>query len=935
MQNDGDASDFNESRAEVFEAISHPVRIKILQALNEKPMGFAELGRAVGIEGGGHLGFHLRKLSNLVRMTPEGVYALTGNGKEALWTVNALRKSSNGSSKASVVSAKQRNWTRAVLGGLLITLIAFGGVAVYQQERLSLLDGQITSQNSQISRLQSQIVSLGGDSPSFYSGMNASLVIGKPNFKTAENPLTSHSLYNPVDVALDSPGDLWIADANRILEFNPPFTNWLSASLVLGQLDFTGLPNGNSSSAPAPNILSGPTSIAFAPSGNLWVVDRSNQRVVEFKGPFSNGMDASLVIGQPNFVTNGCHPAPCHQTSTKADDFADPTAVAFDPLGDLWVADMSYGRVLEFTPPFTNDMNASLVIGQTGFTTPGGCGVGGFYPVVCGRSTLAGPNAITFDSVGNLWVSDLRSDRVLEFTAPFSNGMNASLVIGQPIMGFTGRIPSGPSPHQNTLSLGWGGLHFDSSGNLWVSDSGNRRVLEFRQPFSNSMGASLVIGQSNFTALAGGLWAGPVSQSGFSSPAGITFDHAGNLWVVDSSNNRALRFGAPFSNGMDASLVIGQLDFTTNQQPVTPSQLSPSGIALDHAGDLWIADGSDNRVLEFRPPFANGMYASLVLGQPDFASSASGTFHNGLNHPSGLAFDSSGDLWVGWTGGISEFKPPFSSGMGASLVIGNGSRGGDMAFDLSGNLWVVGTTHSGVSGILVFKAPFSSGMNFSSIMKDVACAWQSDLLCTVHLALAFDSLGDLWVSEQCCTSDAFGGPPSGNAILVEFKTPLPNDINAAQTIRPDPAGLNYSAAFTGMSFDSSGNLFVADGGNFRILEFKTPISNATSPKVVIGQGPPEIHQWTVTPTGFSIPGEIIFDSKGNLWVADAGNARVLRFDPVGPALTSRINGDSPGLTSATPQAFLPAIYLAVVVVAATSSLVTYRFLKRKMSVPAS
>ena len=81
---DNGSQDVETNKAELFEAISHPVRIKILEALNEKPMGFAELGRAVGIESGGHLSFHLTKLRHLVRTNSQGDYVLSAEGKDAL-----------------------------------------------------------------------------------------------------------------------------------------------------------------------------------------------------------------------------------------------------------------------------------------------------------------------------------------------------------------------------------------------------------------------------------------------------------------------------------------------------------------------------------------------------------------------------------------------------------------------------------------------------------------------------------------------------------------------------------------------------------------------------------------------------------------------------------------------------------------------------------
>jgi TolB-like protein/Tfp pilus assembly protein PilF len=86
---DTGAQDADATKAELFDAVSHPVRIKILEALNEKPMGFAELGRVVGIESGGHLSFHLTKLGHLIRTNSQGDYVLTGDGRDALWTVHS------------------------------------------------------------------------------------------------------------------------------------------------------------------------------------------------------------------------------------------------------------------------------------------------------------------------------------------------------------------------------------------------------------------------------------------------------------------------------------------------------------------------------------------------------------------------------------------------------------------------------------------------------------------------------------------------------------------------------------------------------------------------------------------------------------------------------------------------------------------------------
>src|SRR5271154_5849071 len=99
MPDDSDDS-FNTSRAEVFEALGHPTRIRILQTLGEKPLGYSALKRGAGIESNGLLAFHLGKLAGLVKQNEEGDYALTDEGREALRISEASRGEAGNDPKA-------------------------------------------------------------------------------------------------------------------------------------------------------------------------------------------------------------------------------------------------------------------------------------------------------------------------------------------------------------------------------------------------------------------------------------------------------------------------------------------------------------------------------------------------------------------------------------------------------------------------------------------------------------------------------------------------------------------------------------------------------------------------------------------------------------------------------------------------------------------
>ncbi len=84
MGTDESSSEFDLREAELFEALGHPTRIRLLQTLNENPLGFSELKKKIGIDSSGHLTFHLSKLAGLVKTNPEGKYRLTDSGMEAL-----------------------------------------------------------------------------------------------------------------------------------------------------------------------------------------------------------------------------------------------------------------------------------------------------------------------------------------------------------------------------------------------------------------------------------------------------------------------------------------------------------------------------------------------------------------------------------------------------------------------------------------------------------------------------------------------------------------------------------------------------------------------------------------------------------------------------------------------------------------------------------
>ncbi len=370
------------------------------------------------------------------------------------------------------------------------------------------------------------------------------------------------SLCNPIGVGLDPAGHLFIGDFNdnRVLEYTPPFGAKPAADRVFGQFgDFTltgcniGVDSG-SGPQPSSSTLCGPAGVALDPSGDAFVADRSNNRVLAFKTPFGVDPVATLVLGQADYFDT---------VANAVDDSGlnFPASMAVD-LGSkpnhLYVADSNNNRVLAYldAATFVNGAAPDLVIGQPDFYS-GNCNQTG--PI--SERTLCDPQGLAVDSAGNLFVADRNNSRVLEYLAPFTSGYAANepafAVFGQN-GDFSKNSCNGTTgiPSASTL-CNPSGLFVDSKGKLYVADSPNNRVLEFDPPFAASPVANHVLGQADFVS-GGSNRGSSVAANTLSNPASVVADKAGDLYVSDSNNNRALEYNAGISNGPAAKQVFGQ-----------------------------------------------------------------------------------------------------------------------------------------------------------------------------------------------------------------------------------------------------------------------------------------------------------------------------------------------------------------------------------------
>ena len=213
----------------------------------------------------------------------------------------------------------------------------------------------------------------------------------------------------------------------------------------------------------------------------------------------------------------------------------------------------------------------------------------------------------------------------------WTNGEAASFVIGQ-----TGFGLNASSVTATGLNQPWGGVVIDpATGKVFVSDLSNNRILRYPSAaaMTNGAAAEAVLGQPNFTQNINGLSATTLWQ-----PAGMAMDAAGNLWVADERNNRVLRYAnaATIASGSAASTVLGQANFTSNNigfPNVTASSMYEPFSVFCIGTTLWVADTGPDRILRFEnaASLANGAAASAVFGQPDLT-----TFSTSNPYASGL-----------------------------------------------------------------------------------------------------------------------------------------------------------------------------------------------------------------------------------------------------------------------------------------------------------
>ena len=340
----------------------------------------------------------------------------------------------------------------------------------------------------------------------------------------------------------------------------------------------------------------------------------------------------SRQIGQPLLIPKTANP-----NLVEGRELWRPTGIALDTSISppyVYVADTLNNRILAWknSTGFSNGQPADLIIGQPDqyTTTPSG-------PNTTFTTGLTDPTGLAVYK-GDLYVADSGNNRVLRYRAPFTQFAQTGsyptpdLFVGQPsLKSKIANYPSG-TPSKQGLSFASGGnpfiagIAFDTSGNMWVTDPGNRRVLEFAAAdVANGGGllsAIVELGQLDFVSLQNPLNPGnsnsQTTLNQFAVPCELIFDGAGNLYVSDADASypqylsRVLVFTPPFTNDQAAARAMGVVEpsqiaslNSAQQQAITYETgfINPGGIFLLADSSVGVVDTNDNRILIF-PPYS-------------------------------------------------------------------------------------------------------------------------------------------------------------------------------------------------------------------------------------------------------------------------------------------------------------------------------------------
>ncbi len=616
-----------------------------------------------------------------------------------------------------------------------------------------------------------------------------------------DGPASLARLGAPEGFAIDRAGNLYVSDAldHRVRKISP--------SGIVSTVAGTGRPGFRGDGGPATAArLNAPYGLAVDAAGNLYIADLGNARIRQVSPEgiiwtFAGGDSAGIRLTQPRNL-------------------------ALDGSGNLYVSDFGDHSVYRFAA-------GGGVSRIAGTGSPGSVDDG--VAVEAALAPLRSPAGIALDRSGALYIADSGNHRVRKV-------LNRLLTT----------VRSSPAELDTPT-----GLAIDGAGNLYVSDKGFSVIWKLTPSLSRFAGTG-VPGNSGD--------GGQAILARFDQPREIAFDGSGNLYVADTNGSAGL-IRRVLASGTVVAFAGGlPIHPSGDDGPATSAYLdAPAGLALDAAGDLYVADRLGHRV---RRVSSGVITTAAGIGYPGSGGDGGFAFRAQLDQPEGIALDTAGNLWVAEQGTGRIRKIDTTARIFTFAMEGLNSPSG-IAADPDGNLYVAdGPNHVVRKLTPDGQSAVFAGAGLPGYDGDTGPA-ASALLRNPH-GLCFDTLRNLYIAD------------SGNHVIRKV---APDGVITTVAGRGEswfggdggPATSAWLNMPSAVAADAQGNLYIADTGNERVRRVDTKgiieTIAGTGARGYSGDGGPGLDAELDEPAGIAV------DAEGAVYVADRGNGLIRKLTP--------------------------------------------------------
>jgi sugar lactone lactonase YvrE len=653
---------------------------------------------------------------------------------------------------------------------------------------------------------------------------------------------TSASLGVPLGVAVDTSGNLYIADTNdaRIRKVTVS-TGIITTVAGTGNGGYSG-DGGLATSAK----INAPASIAVDASGNIYIADQANNRIrkVTASTGYISTVAGSATVCSP--ATSACGDG----NSATSANLNGPSGVAVDAQGNIYIADSGDSRVRKVTAS-SGDISSVAGTGNLGG---------------CTTSNLEEPTGVAVDSAGDVYIADYQADCIRELT---SAGLSTIVGSGSACTPSTSSCGNGGSAMSATLNNPFA-VAVDRSGNIYIGDTADNWVRAvggngIRIPASgyiNTIAGDGKLCSDDSTCGDGGL-AIDAAVNGFQA----VVDAMGNLYVAGTVGAKIRK--VTVSTGVIETIAgtgddacTPSTDACGDGGPAIDAEFSASSVALDSDGNLYIADYLANRIRKITA--TTGIITTVAgTGTQGYSGDGGSATSAELNYPFGVALDAAGNIYVadgngrvrvvntstttavtiaGVTiqpGDIETVAGGGSGCTGQSDSIGDGCPATSalvgaryLTVDGAGNIYISDLTYNRVrkvtasTGIISLVAGNGSDCPApTNSCGDGGAASSAEFL--TPMGIGVDSAGNVYVMDQqdervrVVNTSTTGPPVTVAGVIIQ-----PGDIQTVAGLEgsstvcsgaTDSLGdgcpatrAKFGSSSNGMSLDAAGNIYIAD-----------------------------------------------------------------------------------------------------------------------------